>query len=345
MNWKAEAAKIARTIGIPVNLFHALISHESGWNPNARSPVGAIGFGQLMPGTARGLGVDPNDPRQNLVGAARYLKRQLDAFGSPQLALAAYNAGPGAVQKYGGIPPYAETQRYVRNVMRTAGETPSVARVPTPKPPSKVADLNNAPVMVDAVASPGALVGSGEAQALENLGRIARGEDPLHTLFDLTAAVGKEVAQPSPATFTRPELPTSPHPVPAEAPKAIPKNPGGDWGGSHAVARTFANVGFGLGLQAVSEKRDRKATASGGTSDHWVGSKTSYAYDLSNGSAPTEEMDRAAVEIAARLGMKYDGKRPLVLTKTINGYRVQVLYRTNVGGNHFNHIHVGVRKA
>lgn len=339
-NWKLEATKIAKTIGIPVNIFHALISAESGWNPEARSPVGAIGFGQLMPGTARGLGVDPNDPHQNLLGAARYLKRQLDAFGDMKLALAAYNAGPGAVQKYGGIPPYAETQSYVRKIMRMAGTSPSIAKVPVPAPPKKPTDLNAAPVLLGSPEGT-TLVGSGEAQALENLSRIAAGEDPLHTLFDLTAAIGREVAQPPPAKMARPELPTQPQPVPAE----VPKQPGGDWGGSHVVARSFADVGFEYGLKAVSEKRDRKATASGGVSDHWVGSKTSYAYDLSNGSAPTEEMDKAAIEIAARLGVKYTAKGPLVLTKTVNGYRVQVLYRTNVGGNHFNHIHVGVRKV
>lgn len=339
INWKLEATKIAKTIGVPVNLFHALISQESGWNPNARSPVGAIGFGQLMPGTARGLGVDPHDPRQNLLGAARYLKRQLDAFGEPRLALAAYNAGPGAVQKYGGVPPYAETQRYVRSVMRMAGETPSIATTPVPSPSTKQPrDLTAPPVF------PGQppVSDAGAAQAFENLGRIASGENPLHTLFDLTSTVAANVAQPDPATFTRPEMPTVARPTPADPPKPSGK---GDWGGAHQYAGAFADVGFSHGLKAVSEKRDRKATASGGVSDHWTGSKNAYAYDLSNGSAPTPEMDAAAIEIAARLGMKYDGKRSLVLTKTIGQYRVQVLYRTNVGGNHFNHIHVGVRKV
>jgi hypothetical protein len=82
------------------------------------SPAGAIGPAQLMPGTARGLGVDPNNYRQNLLGGARYLRQQLDAFGgSTRKALAAYNAGPGAVAKYGGIPPYDETRNYVKTIM------------------------------------------------------------------------------------------------------------------------------------------------------------------------------------------------------------------------------------
>jgi hypothetical protein len=102
----------------------SLISHESGWNPNAVSPAGAIGLGQLMPGTAQGLGVNPHNPIQNLKGAAKYLRSQYDAFGSWRLALAGYNAGGGAVKKYGGIPPYPETQAYVRNVLADAGGIP-----------------------------------------------------------------------------------------------------------------------------------------------------------------------------------------------------------------------------
>jgi hypothetical protein len=83
-------------------------------------------------------------------------------------------------------------------------------------------------------------------------------------------------------------------------------------------------------------------TASGGISDHWTGSRTSYAYDLSNGSAPTPQMDKAATQIAAALGVpNWHGG---VLNVNKGGYRYQVLYRTHVGGNHFNHVHVGVRK-
>lgn len=91
---------------------------ESRYCQDAVSPKGAVGLGQLMPGTAAALGVDASDPAQNLAGAARYLREQLDAFGDVTLALAAYNAGPGAVSKYGGVPPYAETKAYVREVRR-----------------------------------------------------------------------------------------------------------------------------------------------------------------------------------------------------------------------------------
>lgn len=100
-----------------MRFFRANIEIESGYNPNARSHVGAIGLGQLMPGTAAMLGVDPTDMRQNLDGSARYLLMLLERFGSKELALAGYNAGPEAVAKYGGIPPYEETQGHVQKVM------------------------------------------------------------------------------------------------------------------------------------------------------------------------------------------------------------------------------------
>jgi soluble lytic murein transglycosylase-like protein len=110
------ARSAARRHGIPEDLFLRLVQQESGWNSGAVSHKGAIGLAQLMPGTASLLGVNPHDPEQNLEGGARYLRRQFDTFGSWPLALAAYNAGPGAVQQHGGIPPYAETQGYVRAI-------------------------------------------------------------------------------------------------------------------------------------------------------------------------------------------------------------------------------------
>lgn len=111
------AKEMARKHGIPENLFLRLVQQESAWKPRARSHKGAIGLAQLMPGTARKLGVNPHDPRQNLEGGARYLKRMYNKFGSWKLALAAYNAGPGAVEKYNGIPPYKETKNYVRKIL------------------------------------------------------------------------------------------------------------------------------------------------------------------------------------------------------------------------------------
>jgi soluble lytic murein transglycosylase-like protein len=117
-----EAA--ASKYGVDPALLKGLIRQESNFNPTARSPAGAAGLTQLMPGTAAALGVtDPLDPAQSIDAGAHYLRQQLDAFGGDSSkALAAYNAGPGAVTRYGGVPPYAETQNYVRQVLSYAQE-------------------------------------------------------------------------------------------------------------------------------------------------------------------------------------------------------------------------------
>lgn len=109
-----HARAAARKHGIPEDLFLRLVQQESGWNVGARSHKGATGLAQLMPATAAKLGVNANDPLQNLDGGARYLRMMYNTFGNWQLALAAYNAGPGAVTKHKGIPPYRETRNYVR---------------------------------------------------------------------------------------------------------------------------------------------------------------------------------------------------------------------------------------
>ena len=119
--------------GLPVGLFDALIMQESRYQPTAVSPKGAFGLAQLMPGTARELGVDPYSLRDNIRGGARYLKQQVDRFGRYDLALAAYNAGPGRVERRRQVPQIAETQAYVRTIMSTwTGVAPQVKPVPHP---------------------------------------------------------------------------------------------------------------------------------------------------------------------------------------------------------------------
>jgi soluble lytic murein transglycosylase-like protein len=117
--WAEAIDRAARDAGIDPALLAALVRHESNFDPDVRSHAGAIGLAQLMPGTAAALGVDPTDPVQNLRGGARYLREQLDRFGTPELALAAYNAGPNRVAQAGGVPRITETQTYVRRVLDT----------------------------------------------------------------------------------------------------------------------------------------------------------------------------------------------------------------------------------
>jgi soluble lytic murein transglycosylase-like protein len=121
----ADFRAAAAATGLSPALLEAVARQESDFNPTAVSGAGAIGVMQLMPGTAAELHVNPANAQENILGGARYLAGLLREFGSVPLALAAYNAGPGAVDRYGGIPPYAQTEHYVRSIMAMLGQSPS----------------------------------------------------------------------------------------------------------------------------------------------------------------------------------------------------------------------------
>jgi soluble lytic murein transglycosylase-like protein len=126
------ANQAAKKYSLPDSFVRSVMKAESGFQPNALSPKGAIGLMQLMPETARELGVDPRDPHQNAEGGAQYLRALLAKYeGDPDqvlLALAAYNAGPGAVDRYHGVPPYRETREYILRVLRNWDQAPDSPR-------------------------------------------------------------------------------------------------------------------------------------------------------------------------------------------------------------------------
>ncbi len=126
MDLRALATNVARKYKIPADIFLGLIEAESGWNPKAVSSSGAVGLTQVMPPTARAMGFEPAklaaDPLLQLEAGARYLQEMFDRFRDWEKTLAAYNAGPHNVEKYGGVPPFPVTQKYVKRVLRLARE-------------------------------------------------------------------------------------------------------------------------------------------------------------------------------------------------------------------------------
>jgi hypothetical protein len=318
---------LAAKYGVPEWLVRGMVKQEGGANPDGSfrtSPAGAQGPAQLMPGTAKALsrryGINTNTYAGNLEGGVAYLGEQLKRFKRPDLALSAYNSGPGGSESSGRVENFAETQKYVRNIMSGAKVGGGTAM----SSPASVAPPVQSPAKGDARKA----FAMNLLQALQ----APKGER--------NQAMFSAITQLKKAQTTPTNQPVYPNPA-----LSFPRgNEDPSWGGSHGIATGFAQIGLGNGLKAVSEKRSRMNTSTGGVSDHWDKNTNSYAYDLSNGSQPTPQMDQSAAQIAAQLGVKWNGG-PLEITKVVNGYRVQVLYRTNTGGNHFDHIHVGVRRV
>jgi Transglycosylase SLT domain len=193
----------ALSYGLEPALLQALVYQESRYCTDALSPKGAIGLGQLMPATAQALGVDPNDPVQNLSGAAAYLREQWDSFEDWTLALAAYNAGPGAVIKYQGVPPYEETQNYVVSIL--SRYTALVDALPDSS-------------LVEVAATPTQLTSVLDAtKSIELPDSAVMGEEAAP---DVVLAEGLEVEKPKPAIM----IIVTKRPDPTKIPIMVPTN-------------------------------------------------------------------------------------------------------------------------
>lgn len=330
----AYAAQTATKYGIPKSLFLAMGGQESGGRETSgghvvTSPSGARGWGQLMPQTAKSLGVNPDDPYQNIEGAARYLKQQYDTFGSWRLALAAYNAGPGAVHQYDGVPPYQETQNYVRNILAKAGVlAPTDSHwLPTDTvgvtPPHSV------------VAPPVDLLGQSENTGLQAL---ATGTyDPTKQLQGLEASVAP--IHPLASAGATSSLPADTTNVVKTWVKLAK---GADRPGvstQPAVLRFFAGIAsaYGKPLTIGTGSNHNEYTVDGNVSDHWTG----HAADIPATGLALRQLGylaliRAGMPQAEALKAKRTGG-----LFNVGGY--QIIFATKQGGNHFNHLHVGVR--
>lgn len=355
------ADQIARKYRIPPALFRALIRAESGWNPTAGSPAGARGLTQLMPATARGLGVrNITDPVQNMEGGARYLRAQLDRFKDTRLALAAYNAGPGAVQRYGGIPPYRETQAYVPKVLQYARQYGGRAEAgasssPASGPPGAPASPAPGGYRVDAPQVDGArllaLLQQTSQRALQGqmpgqdftraLNALARDASRAPTITQVGEAVADaQGGIPGGGNFD----PRATYGFPTggvDSGRVLIGGEGGNWGGSLPRALAVANA---IGVTPSSQKRSRKLTASGNPSDHWTGSTTSYAVDMPAQGAGDARFRQIMQYLARLSGNPAIARLQPGRWQNVNvgGYRYQVGWRTP---GHYGHLHVGVRPA
>lgn len=316
----------ARQVGIDPRILRALGQQESGGMQRrangqlVRSPVGAIGFGQLMPATARGLGVDPTDERQNVLGAAKYLRQQLDTFGGDlPKALAAYNAGPGAVKKYGGVPPYRETQNYVSRITSALQGRYNPTPAPAP-PPAPTGYVPRGTPSVD------------PRQAV--LARMLGGD-----------SLAQQVAAKKFAVPDRPDAPT-----PAVGPTPMPEAGAGKLVGSPIdrpgaptsqsildFVRRTAGI-LGQPIQLGTGTHHDRLTTNGTVSAHYAG----HALDLPAVGEDLVRKGQAAL-IAAGADPAWARRQRAGL---FNVGRYQVIFGTNsrrLGGNHTNHVHVGER--
>jgi len=361
----AYARQVAHRYGLPANVFLALGSRESGRQERRNgqivtSPAGALGWGQLMPGTAAGLHVDPRNAYQNIEGSARYLRQMLDEFhGNIRLALAAYNAGPGAVKEHGGVPPYRQTIDYVHGILAEAGAfSPGAiakiaSRAATPSdvlPPSSLPNPGVQPDQQSAAQS------NDQAALLQGLQMLAQGDyDPSEALGQLLAARQAAASQaPTQATTTSSAAPVA-SPGPSQSPTAptralqhssvakwVSLSPSADRAGvptKHEILGFVANLGRMAGVKLVigTGSNHNRLTVDGNVSNHWTG-------DAGDIPATGRKLRRLGYLALRQAGMSEAEARKAQQTGGLfNVGPWQIIFATHEGGNHFNHLHVGYR--
>lgn len=324
-----HVASIANKYGIDPNVFRALIGKESGGNQKAVSPKGAIGKTQLLPTTAAALGVNPHDPIGNLVGGAKYLRQQLDHFGGDyKKALAAYNAGPGAVEKYGGVPPYAETQNYVSSILSKAGQPA----------PAQAAKSSGSRSITTSKTTPG--VDNSAARRGLILQFLQQRHNP-QALIGLASGLQDAQDTPSKTTYSTKTVKGSSGPTASSASVKVAagaNQPGRDLTpGIQKVLRQVAGVAGPITVGTGTNHS--KYTVDGNVSDHFTGN----AADIPATGAKLTKLGQDAL-IAAGMPEAQARKQTGGLFNLPYGKhrRIQVIFQTQQGGDHTTHLHVGV---
>lgn len=340
-------AQQARRVGLSPSWFLAMLDAESGFNPGAKSPAGAVGLGQLMPGTARGLNVNPYDWKQNIIGSARYFKAQYDQFKSYPLALSAYNSGPGGSEASGRVEGFAETQRYVERVSQLEAQ---------------YRDLGGVPMQQAAAAvGTGAVDGGVAAQSAAPDAPPPSGVylDALTRLGPLSARVAKEAARFEPRAQAAPTVgAASQEQTGAFQPQGTGTQTGSPaaiskwltlptWGHASGAAepgRPILSFAAGIAraagtkLQVWDTTGHDQYTTNGTVSAHWSGN----ALDLP---ASGDELIRLGRVALMRAGMpRKEAMKAGPGLYNIGGY--QIIFGTNdpnLGGDHTDHLHVGIR--
>lgn len=323
---RAQIYAAADKYHVPRGIFYAMISAESGGRVDARSSAGAYGPAQLMPATAKGLGVNPRDPLQNLEGGAKYLSLQFKQFGTWRQALAAYNAGPGRARD-GSWLDIPETRNYVSKILGEAGSNR------TPSVPDSTSTEPNLPAPPDFSAA--------AAGAFQSLGETAlyKHADPVKQLSNMAFALA---SSPPPQQDMSAQTPTPGRPYSqGTSPGKVRLAGGADRAGVHTSRAVLDFVGQVAGVYGkpltitTGTNHNEFVVGTHRESQHWQG----HAADIAASGAALTRLGRAAL-VAAGMDPRKAAK---VNGGVFNIGRYQILFNTRVGGNHYNHLHVGVR--
>jgi hypothetical protein len=337
------ARKKARKYGLDPNVFVAQINQESGFNPNARSPVGATGIAQIMPATAKAWGVNPNKPRQALDAAAKHMAGYVHQFGSYENALRAYNAGPGNVKASHG---FSETNNYVKSIL--SGRTPQGASSGQVQPGgSQVTGLRFG---ADQIGTRNVLDSAAfkDAQRKAQVGAWYASKHPGSILASVLPQT-----PPDPADFTDQQLTFKAGGLRGARSTTfggadttgqrlgrVVFSPSADRAGVHTrkpikrFARAVAGIA-GRTLEVGTGTNHSQMTVNGNVSDHWSGN----AVDVPATGAELLELGRAAL-IAAGMPRRKALKQKGGLFN-VNGH--QIIFNTMEGGDHTTHLHISAR--